>query len=123
MRERSAAMWQDSLNPGDLHDWLDNYQKHLLDNSNLPRSLWPELACHAIWLKNRSPFSALVEKVTSWNAKNGVIPDLRNERVWGSPAYPIIPWDKRRGAHHSKLLERRATMGKTIIACISYPYA
>jgi hypothetical protein len=107
MRERSASMWQDHMLPGDPEDWFENYGKgHFHDH--LPSSLWVELACHAVWIKNRSPAASLEEHVTPWQAKYKVKPDLSQERVWGSPAYAITPLGVRSG---SKLLEPRSKVG------------
>jgi hypothetical protein len=107
MRERAAAMWQDHMLPGDSDEWFDNYRTQYFSEA-LPENLWPELACHAIWVKNRSPASSLTETITPWRAKYGVDPDLSNERVWGSPAYAVIPWDRR---HGSKLMTPRSRIG------------
>jgi len=55
----------------------------MLHDSGLPRSLWGEAVCHAVWLKNRTPTKALDGR-TPLEVATGKKPDLTNVCAWGS---------------------------------------
>lgn len=59
-------------------------------NSNTSKSFWSEAVLAAVYLINRSPTSALQDKVPAelWYGKR---PDLRKLRIFGSIAYLHIP--------------------------------
>ncbi|CAA9994150.1 unnamed protein product [Nesidiocoris tenuis] len=66
----------------------------LLFDSELPRKYWGEALNTAIYLKNRSPTSALTGKVPeeAWAQKKV---DLSHLRIFGSKAYTHVPDQKR----------------------------
>jgi len=58
--------------------------------SGLPKSLWGEAVCHAVWLKNCTRTHALDSK-TPFQALFGRLPDLSSLRVWGSHVWVHDP--------------------------------
>ena len=55
----------------------------MLHESGLPRILWGEAVCHAVWLKNRTLTKAL-DGGMPLKAATGQKPDLSQARMWGS---------------------------------------
>jgi len=68
----------------------------MLSEANLPLSYWGFAVLYAVYIKNRSPHSAL-NRITPYQAKTGQLPDLSSIRVFGSSAYTLIPKEKRKG--------------------------
>jgi hypothetical protein len=67
--------------------------RSILVDAKLPKELWMEVAKTVVYLKNRSPTSAL--STTPYEAWYGTKPDLSHLRITGSPAYVLIPKEKR----------------------------
>jgi transposase InsO family protein len=65
----------------------------VLADAKLLKELWMEIAKTVVYLKNRSPTSAL--SITPYEAWFGTKPDLSHLRITGSPAYVHIPEEKR----------------------------
>ena len=61
----------------------------LLHASGLPKFLWGEVACHIVWLLNRTTTKA-VEGMTLFEAAFGKKPDLKNVHEWGEKVYVRI---------------------------------
>jgi hypothetical protein len=69
----------------------------MLFDCGLSMEYWGYAALCFIYLKNRSPHSAL-RHCTPYEAKFGKLPDLSNVRVFGSAAYVHVPAQLRKGA-------------------------
>ena len=65
---------------------LLNRVRALLFDSTLDLYLWAEALQVAVYIYNRSPYSAL-NFITLYQAKNGTKPDLAKIKKWGSVAY------------------------------------
>ena len=61
----------------------------MLTHAQLDKSLWAEAVTSAVYVRNRSPTSALKQK-TPYQVWTGKIPDVRHFRVWGCDAYVHI---------------------------------
>jgi transposase InsO family protein len=66
----------------------------ILAETNLPKSLWAELAATVVYLKNRTPTSTL--ETTPYEACYGKKPDLSHLRAIGTKALVQIPKEKRK---------------------------
>src|SRR5205814_2316068 len=67
--------------------------KAILAETNLNKKLWMELANTVVYLKNRSPTSAVA--TTPYELWNSAKPNLTHLRILGSTAYIHIPKEKR----------------------------
>ena len=74
-----------------------NRYRTQLSASNLRHIFWAEAAITAIYLLNRSPTSALDNKLTPYEAWTGTKPELNHLRIFGCKAYALIPIEKRKG--------------------------
>lgn len=76
----------------------------MIFDAQLQKKFWAEAANTAVYLKNRSPTTAL-NNITPYEAWHGKKPDLSNVRVFGSPVMVHIPkqkrlkWDKKSEEH------------------------
>ncbi len=66
----------------------------LLIGGHLPEAFWGLALKHAVYLYNVLPHSAL-EGLSPHQAATGEVPDLSVLRVFGSPAYAVLPPDQR----------------------------
>ena len=62
----------------------------LLFDANLPKGFWGYAVLMVVWLRNRSPHSALYRR-TPYEAWTGVKPDLSDLHVFGTKAFVHIP--------------------------------
>ena len=69
--------------------------KAILADSNLPKQLWMEIASTVVYLKNRSPTSA-VKDMTPYEAWHKEKPDLSHLQIIGTKAYVHVPKDLRK---------------------------
>lgn len=69
-----------------------------------PHNLWSYALLCFVYLKNRSPHTALCKR-TPYEARFQKLPNLSNIRIWGCKAYMHIPKEKRTGAG-SKLVDK-----------------
>ena len=69
--------------------------KAILADTKLPKELWMEIASTVVYLKNRSPTSAL-KKITPYEAWYKEKPDLSHLRIIGTTAYVHIPKELRK---------------------------
>jgi hypothetical protein len=76
----------------------------MLHFMGLPYEMWGYALLCFVYLKNRSPHSAL-SKRTPYEARFQKLPDLSNIRIFGCKAYMHIPKEKRKGAG-SKLFDK-----------------
>jgi hypothetical protein len=67
--------------------------KAIISEGKLDKRLWMELGQTVVYLKNRSPTTAV--PTTLYEAWHGVRPDLSHLRIPGSTAYIYIPKEKR----------------------------
>ncbi|MCP4491938.1 MAG: DDE-type integrase/transposase/recombinase [Gammaproteobacteria bacterium] len=67
----------------------------MLAHSKLPKKFWAEALNTAVYLKNRSPATA-VTKMTPFQAFYGHKPSVRHLRIFGCNAYAHIPKDERK---------------------------
>ena len=67
--------------------------RSILAETNLPKTLWAELARTVVYLKNRSPTRSLKDR-TPYEALYGVKPDLSHLIAVGTKAMPHIPKSK-----------------------------
>jgi hypothetical protein len=67
--------------------------KSIISEGKLDKQLWMELAQTVVYLKNRSPTTAV--STTPYEAWHGVKPDLSHLRILGSTVYIHIPKEKR----------------------------
>ena len=74
----------------------------MLHASGLPKFLWREATCHAIWLKNRTPTKALGGQ-TPYEIAFGKTPDLCSLREWGSDAYVRFEKSNKLSSHVKKV--------------------
>lgn len=58
----------------------------LLHASGLPKYLWMEAACHAVWMLNRTSTKA-VERMTPYKVAFGKKPDLAGIQEWDDKVY------------------------------------
>ena len=68
---------------------LEEAIRSMLSESQLPKQFWAEALSTATYLRNRSPTKA-VEDVTPFEAWNGIKPDVKHLRVFGSLCYAHI---------------------------------
>ncbi len=80
----------------------------MLLDSQLPLSFWGFAALAFVYLKNRSPHSAL-RRVTPYEAKYAKLPDLSHVRIFGSKCYVHVPQELRKGPG-SKLAPKAKAM-------------
>lgn len=66
----------------------------MLDDSQLTRKFWAEALASAVYLRNRSPTTA-VSGMTPYEAWTGEKPDVAHLRTFGCTAYVHIPKDER----------------------------
>jgi hypothetical protein len=76
----------------------------MLLDAKLPWEYWGYAAQTFVYLKNRSPHSAIFQS-TPYEKWFNKIPNLEHVRIWGSVCYVMIPQEKRTGAG-SKLLPK-----------------
>src|SRR5215471_1167307 len=69
--------------------------KAILADSNLPKRLWMEIASTVVYLKNRSPTSA-VKDMTPYEAWHKEKPDLSHLQIISTKAYVHVPKDLRK---------------------------
>ena len=69
--------------------------KAILAESQLPKGLWMEIATTVVYLKNRSPTTAL-EGITPFEAWFGKKPNLSHLKSIGCTAYVHVPKEKRK---------------------------
>jgi hypothetical protein len=74
---------------------LLNPVRCMLSESKLPKSLWAEALSTAVYVRNRSPTSAVPGK-TPYEVWTGSKPDLAHLRVFGQRAYAHVPAETRR---------------------------
>ena len=67
----------------------------MLHEAGLPSSFWAEALATAVYLRNRSPTSA-VDGATPYEKWYGSKPDLQHLRVFGCAAYGMVPKGQRR---------------------------
>ena len=67
--------------------------KAIIAESKLDKRLWMEIADTVVYLKNRSPTSAVA--TTPYELWHGAKPDLSHLRIIGSTAYVHVPKEKR----------------------------
>jgi hypothetical protein len=86
--------------------------KAILAETELPKTLWMEIASTVVYLKNRSPTKALSNQ-TPYEAWYGEKPDLSHLRSIGCTAYIHIPKERRVkldwNAHKGQLVEDGGT--------------
>ena len=87
LREGASAMIQDNSIGHQVRRIIQEQGNEFLRNSTLPETLWPEAMDYAAWLKNRAPTRAHKSKKTPWEIEEGLVPDLSNEKTWGSRVY------------------------------------
>ena len=107
LREGASAMIQDNAIGRQIRKIIQEQGNEFLRNSTLPETLWPEAMDYAAWLKNRSPTRAHKSKKTPWEIEEGLIPDLTNEKTWGSRVY-VSYTDEEKGR---KLHDPRSWLG------------
>ena len=107
LRESASAMIQDNAVGRQIRKIIQEQGNEFLRNSTLPETLWPEAMDYAAWLKNRSPTRAHKSKKTPWEMEEGLIPNLANEKTWGSRVY-VSYTDEQRGR---KLHDPRGWLG------------
>jgi Reverse transcriptase (RNA-dependent DNA polymerase)/gag-polypeptide of LTR copia-type/Pol polyprotein, beta-barrel domain/GAG-pre-integrase domain/Integrase core domain len=73
---------------------LERTKAILADNPSLPKHLWMEIAQTVVYLKNRSPTTAL-DRMTPYEAWFGERPNLSHLRTVGCTAWVHIPKEKR----------------------------
>lgn len=61
----------------------------MLHSSGLPKALWAEAVCHAVWVLNRTSTKAL-DGMTPLEASTGKKPDLRGLRKWGEKVWVCV---------------------------------
>ncbi|KAF2354210.1 Ribonuclease H-like domain [Trinorchestia longiramus] len=67
--------------------------KAMLSDSKLPKTFCAESVSTAVYVKNRSPFSAHKD-LTSYQALNGHKPNVQHFRTFGCMAYAHVPTDE-----------------------------
>ena len=67
----------------------------MIHDANLPKKFWGEAISTAVYVRNRSPTSALVG-MTPYEALNGVKPDVKHLRSFGCVAYCHVSKELRR---------------------------
>lgn len=67
----------------------------MLADSNLDKKFWADALNTEVYLKNRTPTSAL-DKITPYEALTGQQPSVEHLRIFGCSAYAHIPKDERR---------------------------
>ena len=67
--------------------------RSVISEGKLDKRLWMELAMTVVYLKNRSPTTAV--STTPYEAWYGIRPDLSHLRILGSTAYVHIPKERR----------------------------
>ena len=67
--------------------------KAIIADANLDKRLWMEIADTVVYLKNRSPTSAV--ETTPYEMWHGNKPNIAHLRIIGSTAYVHIPKEKR----------------------------
>ena len=72
----------------------------ILIDSKLPPNTWAEALLTVNYLRNRSPSSEAKGLKTPWELFFGSKPDVTLLRVFGSPAYPLIPKQLRKSKLH-----------------------
>lgn len=70
--------------------------RSMMFDSGISREFWGEAVQTAAFLANRSPASAIGQKLTPYELFEGRKPDVSKLRVFGSVAYCHIPKEKRR---------------------------
>ena len=68
----------------------------LLQSAQAPKFLWAEAADYAVYILNCLPHSANPGHVSPNHRWDGVPPKLESLFVWGSPAYVLIPKERRK---------------------------
>jgi hypothetical protein len=76
-----------------LNGTLVGGARAMLGASGLPKFLWDEAVLHKVWLKNRSPTRALVDK-TPLEASGGGKPDLSDLHEFGATIYVHVDGKK-----------------------------
>ena len=66
----------------------------IIEDAKFPRELWDEIATTVVYLKNRSPTSAL-DNLTPHEAWHKTKPNLQHLRILGCTAYVHVPEEKR----------------------------
>lgn len=110
IREGAAAMVQDDNPSAIIRTIVTENGKQMMQNSSLPQELWPEAIQYATWLKSRTPTSSLKWKVTPWEKRHNMAPDLTRELTWGTRMYVNITKEERIN-HWTKLHHPRAWIG------------
>lgn len=87
------------------HQTVFNRTRAVMHANNLPKNLWGEISTAIVYLKNRSPTSALDGRTPS-EALNKKIPNLKRLRALGCEAYAHRPKEKCKGK-----LDARSTKG------------
>ena len=67
----------------------------MLADSKLPKRFWAEALATAMYLRNRSPTTAVKEK-TPFEVLTGKKPNVENLRIFGCNAYAHVPKDERK---------------------------
>ena len=69
--------------------------RSMLADSELPKRFWAEALATAVYLRNRSPTTA-VKQMTPFEAFTGKKPNVENLRIFGCDAYAHTPKDERK---------------------------
>ncbi len=67
----------------------------MLNYSGLAKIFWAEALACAVYLKNVSPSAAIKTPQTPYELKTGRRPNLNHLRIFGEPAFALIPKEKR----------------------------
>lgn len=63
----------------------------MMRRSGLPKEFWPYAIRQQARIRNRSPSKSIPAGTTPYELRFGIKPSLRNERVFGAPAYVLDP--------------------------------
>ena len=69
-----------------------DHTRAIMAGSDLPKSLWPIAILHFVWIKNRSPTTALQGPTTPFECFFGRKPRLTNLRPWGARVWVLDQW-------------------------------
>ena len=72
-----------------LNRTLMDHVRAIMQDADLPPSMWPIAAEHFIWIKNRSPTTALKEDVTPYEKFFGRKPRIAHLEPWGTKVWVL----------------------------------
>ena len=81
---------------------LQNMARTMLHEAHVAEGLWPEAMRTAAYLRNRSPTSALNNKMTPYEVWHGKKPSLAHVRPFSCPAYALVPPELRKAKFDSR---------------------